>query len=300
MRWLLHAVITLVTLQWPATGMVPVRPAAMVRPVLPTPAIVAAAAPAPAVAVGGAVARDVTTGQVLFQHGATAVYPLASLTKLMTALVVLDQHPDWSALVTIQASDQRPGGRVVLVPNEQVTVRDLFQVMLVSSSNEAAVALARSTGLPLPAFARAMNVKADALGLESFILVDPAGLEPQNVGNARDVATLLAVALESPELNAALQERSYTFTIHNTGASRRVESTNHLLNAPVTSGLQIVGGKTGYLEEVGYNLVVAVEVEGHRVTLAVLSAASAEERWRETLRLARWVFASYRWPTLGG
>src|SRR3989338_7361861 len=90
---------------------------------------------------------DEKTGTVLYQKNPNQVLPIASITKLMTALVFLDTKPDWKMEIEILDSDQRPGGMVYLLPGERVKVKDLFNLMLVASANEAAIALVRQTGL---------------------------------------------------------------------------------------------------------------------------------------------------------
>lgn len=299
LRWLGQLALSLFAFSVPVTVSLPRTPT-IVRPTPPAPTR-AAAATLPTLEATASAVVDVRTGAVLFEHAARRPLPLASITKLMTALVVADRSPDWDQVVTMQEADQRSGGVVLLAPGEQISVRDLFAVMLVASSNEAAVALSRSTGLSQPAFVAAMNHQADALGLASLQFVDAAGLEAGNVGNARDVAQLGRNVLGNPAIAEAMVEPALTFTIRNTGERRTAIATNRLFElTPANAGLTLRGGKTGYLEEVGYNFVSLVDQAGNTISVALLGANSADGRWQESLGLSRWIFASYQWPKLGG
>jgi D-alanyl-D-alanine carboxypeptidase len=169
-------------------------------------------------------------------------------------------------------------------------------MMLVGSVNNAAMALARSTGLTNEAFIAKMNVKAGELGLKNTIFSDPTGLLPENQSTARDVAKLLAKAMESEEIKKAVVQKRYIFSPVGSRKTYYVKSTNELLwsfinEAPYT----FIGGKTGYIEESGYNLAVEVERGGHRVVIVVLGSASAEDRFKEIKGLADWTFENYQW-----
>ncbi len=298
-RWFGQIFVTLLTLSFPAALSLPQQPL-IVQSMATAPRRVAVTAIQPKVQASAVAAIDGSTGALLLAQAADTPLPLASLTKLMTALVVVENQPDWPALVTIQASDQRSGGQVVLEPGERVSRYDVFQLMLVASSNEAAVSLARSTGLSHQAFVAAMHRKAIALGLSSLRFVDVAGLEAGNAGTARDVARLGQAALRYPEILEAVQRQSYAVTIRNTGETRRAAATNQLFELmPPLDELHVVGGKTGYLDEVGYNYFVAFMQDGHAVSLAFLGVPTAEARWQESLRVGHWIFANYRWPRSG-
>lgn len=300
-HWFGYVLASLVALLAPAAISLPSVPSVTVRPEVAPPAVLAHRPAIPALAASGLAVVDFASGATIYQRAGGVPHPLASVTKLMTALVVADRHPDWEALVTVSDTDGRGGGRVALKAGEQVSTRDLFGVMLMASSNEAAVALARSTGLTLQAFTAAMNRTALTLGLRRTRFVDPAGLEPGNIGSADDMARLAQAAVRQPTIAAALRQASLTLTIRNTGEVRTVASTNLLLQRAVPDNRPVpVGGKTGYLDESGYNLVMVFEHLGHQIGVAVLGAPSAVARWEESAQLAQWVFASYRWPALGG
>lgn len=239
---------------------------------------------------------DRDAGEILFEKNSRDKISLASLTKLMTALVVLDENPDWDKTIKLVRADDRDGGIVYARSPEVVTVNDLFQMTLVGSVNNAAMALVRSTGITSEGFVAKMNAKAGELGLKNTIFADPTGLMPENQGTARDVAKLLAGAMEKEEIKKAVIQKKYVFNPVGSEKTYYVKSTDELLWSFLNEApYAFVGGKTGYIEESGYNLAVEVERDGHRVVIVVLGSASAEDRFREIKGLADWTFENYQW-----
>jgi D-alanyl-D-alanine carboxypeptidase len=172
-------------------------------------------------------------------------------------------------------------------------VKDLFNAMLVASSNNSAVALARSTGFSQEEFASLMNNKALELGMNDSSFVEPTGLDPQNVSTAADIIKLAEAALDRPEITDATSQSEYTFSVLNTDRTYTLENTDRLLN----SYLDIKSGKTGYLDEAGYCLVSNVRGSGgQEVLVAVLGSESEESRFQEVKALAQWSYDNYIWP----
>lgn len=245
----------------------------------------------------GAVVIDWKSGAVLTEKNADEALPIASISKLLTAVVVADHTKDWDGVVTIQADDERPGGVAYLLPGERVRIADLFNLSLVASSNGATIALARSTGLSPQQFAAEMNAAAARIGMDASSFVEPTGLDPHNVASARDVAILVRKALGYAEIAAAVQRPAYEFTAL-TGRSVHVRSTDELLGALTgEEGMKLLGGKTGYLEEAGYCFGAAAESEdNHRIVAVVLGAPSKDERFNQVHSLMAWTFGAYDWP----
>ncbi|MEK7168059.1 MAG: serine hydrolase, partial [Patescibacteria group bacterium] len=133
---------------------------------------------------------DQDSKKILFEKNSGQVRSIASLTKLMTALVFLDNNPGWEKEITMDSSDMRPGGQTQLMAGEKLTARDAFFAMLVGSANEAAVALSRYTGLSEQDFISQMNIKAEALGMSGAVFKDVTGLDPDNQASAVDVMFL--------------------------------------------------------------------------------------------------------------
>lgn len=244
-----------------------------------------------------AVVVDWATGTALFEKDADEALSIASITKLMTALVVVADSPEWQKEIEVLASDERPGGIPYLVPGEVVTVENLFNVSLVASGNGATVALARSTGLTEEEFAAKMNEMAAKIGMTRAHFVDPTGLDPENVASARDVALLIRTALANPEIQAAAMRQSYSFRAK-TGLNHAVRSTDELLGSFLdTAPYKFMGGKTGYLVEAGYCFGANAENgQGNRVVAVVLGASSKDLRFKEVKTLIYWAFDAYTWP----
>ncbi len=239
---------------------------------------------------------DKAAGEILFDKNSGEKLSLASLTKLMTALVILDEKPEWGKYIKLAYADNREGGIVYARPPEEVTMENLFKMMLVGSVNNAAAAIARSTGMTEEAFVVKMNNKARELDMNNTIFVDPTGLLPENKSTARDIAKLLANALDREEIKEAVVQKKYIFSPRKSSNTYYVKSTNELLwsflnEEPYT----LIGGKTGYIEESGYNLAVEVEREGHKIVAVVLGSASAEDRFKEVKGLTDWTFENYKW-----
>jgi len=239
---------------------------------------------------------DEGTGTVLFAKNPQEKTSLASLTKLMTALVFLDKNPGWDKVIRLTRTDDREGGIVYARSPEEVTVKDLFNMAMVGSVNNAAIALARSTGLEQKDFVAEMNKRAEELDLKDTIFVDPTGLLPENKGTARDVARLIAAALEREEVRAATLQKRYVFNPANSEKTYYVKSTDELLWSFLNDDpYNFIGGKTGYIEESGYNLAVEVVRGGHKIIAIVLGSATTEDRFKEIKGLVDWTFVNYRW-----
>ncbi len=243
---------------------------------------------------------DWETGAVLFEKNAGQPLPIASLTKLMTALVVLDGRPDWRRTVIMTEDDQQIGDLPMLLPGEEFAVGDLFNLSLIASSNDAAVALARSTGLSRDEFLGRMNALAGEMGMERAEFHDVTGLDPRNVAAARDVALLVRKALSVEEIRKTVRLQSYEYAPIN-GPKRRARSTDQLLDSFLSRPpFDFLGGKTGYIDEAGYCFGAAAQNgDGDRVVAVVLGAANKDERFREVKKLIYWAFDAFAWPGRG-
>ncbi len=209
---------------------------------------------------------------ILIAKQARLQMPPASITKLMTALVFLEHNPGWKKKMTIVPSDDAEPARIPFVKKEEVSVYDLFMGMLVGSNNNAAKALARSTGMSEAAFLSAMNAKAARLRMYHTTFFDASGLDVRNNSTAEDIAHLANVAFRQKDISAALSVKSYVIK----GAHRTysVKTTNALLVSA-----QEVRGKTGYIDESGYNFVGRATIGATTATIAVLGASTSAERF---------------------
>jgi D-alanyl-D-alanine endopeptidase (penicillin-binding protein 7) len=228
---------------------------------------------------------DEQTGRVLFQKNQERVMPIASLTKLVTAMVLLDTDPDWDRTIEILPEDVKNSSRTRIVSREEMTIRDLIHAALMSSDNVATKALARTCGLTREEFVGRMNQKADSMGLTGTHFVEPTGLSEQNVATAEGCARLLRAAAANPIVSAIMQKQSYSFRSNR--KAHNLVSTNRLLH----SKWRVTAGKTGYITESGYCLVTSVEAPtGSDITAVVLGAPSNALRFAEARRILDWTF----------
>lgn len=250
--------------------------------------------PFPAITARSAAVVDAETGVLLGEKNKDAIQPIASVTKLMTALVFLDTNPSWQNVITMERSDNRPGGALFVYPGEQLVLYDLFMTMLVGSANNAAVALARVTHLSLEEFSASMNERAQAMGLSATHFTEPTGLHAGNVSSALDLVRLGWKAFANPSLREALTATEHVFVTTNTHVRHRVKTTDDLLFAR-NNGYTIVGAKTGFTNEAGYTFLVEAKQGQKQVIVAVLGASTEEDRFHDADTLIRWAFEKYAW-----
>lgn len=220
---------------------------------------------------------------------------IASITKIMTALVFLDNNPGWDLDYTIKREDLVSGGRVHLFLGDTVKLRDLFKTALIASDNGAALALARSTGLSDEQFITEMNKKAFDLGLMQSNFVDPTGLSSDNISNAKDVARLARVALYQDDIAEAISYANYSFRTQQ-GRLKFLESTDLLIENQDNSSFKSLGGKTGYTEAAGYSFVARFQDEMNRdLIVVVLNSGGRNDRFAQAQNLAAWAFNHCSW-----
>lgn len=226
---------------------------------------------------------DDAQGTVLGGQNGGETRSIASLSKLMTALVFLDTNPDWARLISYQRSDERAGARLRVRIGDVFSVRDAFSVMLIGSANNATMAVVHSTGLSVPEFVRRMNAKAASLGLSHTHFVEPTGLNAQNVSTASEYALLAHEAFLHDDIVRVSEKQSYRFTTRNTKRTHTIKNTNELL----FRNPSVLAGKTGYIDEAGYCLVVKTTPggTGESTIIVVLGNATSSGRFRDMERL---------------
>ena len=193
----------------------------------------------PDVRAEAAIIFDPETGRVLWSENAHDQRSIASITKVMTALVFLEDDPDLTQTVTVTRADTRRASTTYLRTNEKLTLHDVLNVTLVASDNAGARVLADHSHGGIDAFVERMNEKAIELGLEDTHFADPSGLDPDNVSSAYDLSRLIAFAGHDARIAAIMQQPDYQFS---TSRRRlvRVRNTNKLVGQ-----LDVVSGKTG-------------------------------------------------------
>jgi D-alanyl-D-alanine endopeptidase (penicillin-binding protein 7) len=242
----------------------------------------------PDVRAAAAIIFNPETGQVLWSENAQDKRSIASITKVMTAMVFLEDNPDLTQEITIERGDVYAASTTFLRTNERVSLNNVLHLTLIASDNAAARALARVSHGGTAAFIERMNEKALELGLESTTFADPSGLNPENVSSAYDLSRLISFAsadermapiMRTPEYRVATSRRS--FTIH---------STNRLL---LGGEMDVMGGKTGFISKAGYCLATLLRVPqaqgNQQVAVVVLGASSNMGRFWETRHLMNWL-----------
>jgi len=233
---------------------------------------------------------DTKNKQILFGKQEYEKKPIASISKLMAAVVFLEHNPGWDSIVEIQGDDEVGGARLSLSPGESLIVKDLFNASLVASTNNGIMALARSTGLSQDEFVKIMNQKAKELKMRQTNFVEPTGMNPQNVSTAYDLSLLIAEAFKKPEIMEAVKFPAYSFQTQE-GRDLRVINTDILLDSFLNSnGYEIVGAKTGFLPESGYCLATQIKKADREIITVVLDSATINDRFLDTKGLAFWAF----------
>ncbi len=214
-------------------------------------------------------------GNVLLSKNSSQRLPIASITKLMTALVFLEHNPGWNTSITFTAADDTIPAKFYLKAGDQITVKDAFYGTLVSSKNNAAKMLARSTGLSKAQFAQKMNEKAKVLGMKDTVFVEPTGLSEGNISTAKDLALLTKEAYKQfPVLQAATTK---TYGFHTLKYDTVISTKNS--NALLGKVKEVRAGKTGYTEEAGFSMVAQGEQNNGTLTVALLGAPDDSTRF---------------------
>ncbi len=238
---------------------------------------------------------DPDSQTILAEQNSEKEWPIASLTKLMSALVSLDFYPKWETVVTMRERWFRVGGFEYWRPGDQASVRDLFMMSLAASSNTATMGMVEQTGLPQDEFVKRMNDKALKLQMYHTHFSEPTGLEPTNISTAREFANLVRLALERSEIREALLVRSYELGSM-VGKKRNVRVTDKLLSMGLDNpDYHLLGGKTGYLEESLYNMASIAEYDGHKLVVVVFGSKTSDERFADVKKLFQWGFDNFKW-----
>jgi len=229
---------------------------------------------------------DQQTNEVLLRKNDSAVLPVASLTKLMTGLVVADANLDMAEMITITQDDvdTLKGSRSRLMVGATLTRGELMHLALMSSENRAAHALGRTFPGGLNEFVQLMNRKANELGMRDTRYVEPTGLSSENRSSARDLALLVSAAYQRPILRDLSTSPGYEVDVGR--RTLQYNNSNRLVKSPDWEiGLQ----KTGYISEAGRCLVMQAKIAGRQLILVFLDATNKLGRLQDAERVRRWV-----------
>lgn len=234
-----------------------------------------------------ALVLDVTNSQVLFAKRADAPAPIASITKLITSLVVLGGKQPLDEILEITDEDRSIKSSFSrLAVGTHLSRADLLHLALMSSENRAAHALGRNYPGGIDAFVHAMNAKAWELGMTNSHFVDPTGLSSENVASAEDLSKLVLAAAQNPVIREYSTDRGYTVPV-----GRRLVSF-HNTNALVANpDWNVIVQKTGFINEAGRCMVMQTSIEGRKVVIVLLNSDGKYTRVADAKRVRKWIEA---------
>jgi D-alanyl-D-alanine endopeptidase (penicillin-binding protein 7) len=253
--------------------------------------VVASTARAPGIHAAHALVYDEVEGRIVYERDADRQVPIASITKLMTAMVVLDARLDPAETIVIQEDDKsavKPA-RSRFAVGSAASRGDVLRLALMASDNRAALSLARTYPGGTGAAVAAMNAKAASLGLSSTRFADPSGLDPGNVSTARDLVMVVRAALKYPAIQEATTTRE--FALHTSRGIVRFGNTDGLLRR---HDWHIQLSKTGYINEAGRCLVLHAQIAGRAMTLVFLGAQGKYSAIADAVRVRQWLEAGAR------
>ena len=242
---------------------------------------------------GAALVLDTTHSSVLYSRNAEVAMPIASITKLMTALVIMDAQQPLDEPIEIGAEDRssRRGSRSRLVPGTRLTRGDLMHLALMASENRAAHALGRAYPGGLAACVSAMNARARALGMTSAHFVEPTGLSDENVASPEDLSKLVMAAAKVPEISEYSTDRVYVVRVGRRMV--RFGTTDSLVTRP---DWKIQVQKTGYISEAGRCLVIQTVIDDRTVVIVLLNSYGKRTRVADARRIRKWMEAKLTSP----
>ncbi|WVH10095.1 MAG: Murein-DD-endopeptidase [Fluviibacter phosphoraccumulans EoVTN8] len=231
---------------------------------------------------------DMQNGEAVYQKNATQIVPIASITKLMTAMVMLDAHLPMNEefYITEDDVDTLKGSRSRLAVGTQLTRQEALLLALMSSENRAAHALGRNYPGGIPAFAAAMNRKAQELGMTNSRFLDPTGLNSGNVSTARDLAKMVTAASKYSQIREASTTSEAKFDVR--GRMQEYRNTNPLVRS---DDWDIGVTKTGFIREAGKCLVMQAKVNNRPMVFVLLDSEGSMTRMGDANRLKKWAEA---------
>jgi D-alanyl-D-alanine endopeptidase (penicillin-binding protein 7) len=249
----------------------------------------------PRVSSGSAIVVTVPVGQVLFEKDADVVRPIASISKLMSAIVYEEQcshlKPDnFHKMTTLSRELAKGGDKSRLTTGWSFTYEDILKAALMRSDNRAMPALMEACGMRLQEFVFYMNLKAKQLGMSQTSFAEPNGLSKFNVSTARDVTRLIFESVRHPRLAKIMQTREDVITAYKDARSImvKIRNTDHLIGR---SNIDVIGGKTGYTDIARYCFTVMtrfMDVEP-AISMVFLGAEGKETRFGDFGRIQRWL-----------
>lgn len=231
------------------------------------------------------------TGETLYAKSTNIPTPIASVTKLMTAMVLLDQHLPMDENISVNEGDidTLKGTSSRLRMGTTLSRRDMLQLALMSSENRAASALARTSSIGMAAFVVAMNTKAAELGMAHTHFSDPTGLNSENVSTAEDLVKMVKAAYQYPEIRAITTTPQYDVPVNGYRRPLEFRNTNILVR---NGGWDIGLSKTGYINEAGRCLVMQAQIADQPLIIVLLDSWGKYTRIGDAQRIRKWMESS--------
>jgi serine-type D-Ala-D-Ala endopeptidase (penicillin-binding protein 7) len=250
----------------------------------------------PDVRAEAAIIYNPENGQVLWESNSQNQRSIASITKVMTAVVFLENDPDLSETVVVTPADVRAASTTYLRSGYVMTKNDVLHLMLIASDNAAARVLARVSPLGSAAFIKRMTEKARELGLTNTTYADSSGLLADNVSSAYDMAKLITIASADERISSIMRKQYHSVAVGR--QTIQVHSTNRLV---MQGDVDVQAGKTGFISKAGYCLATLLRLPqgGPQVAVVILGAKSNAGRFMETRHLFDWL-SSKASDLLGG
>ena len=235
-----------------------------------------------------ALVLDQSNSKVLFEKNSNIALPIASITKLMTSMVVVESHQNMDEIIEVTDGDidHEKNTHSRLRIGSQLSRANMLHIALMSSENRAASALGRNYPGGITAFVAAMNAKAKLLGMNDTHYVDSTGLSSHNVASAHDLAKLVMAARQHPVICQYSTDTKYV--VEPGGPALQYSNSNHLVANPSWEiGLQ----KTGYINEAGRCLVMQANIEGRPIVMVFLDSKGKQSRLADAGRVRKWIEA---------
>jgi len=247
----------------------------------------------PIINAGAAVLLSDQSKYPLYSKNASQSVPIASITKIMTAAVVLDIYKLEDVIKVSKESTQVIGSVIGLEVDEQITVENLLYGLLVNSGNDAAVTLATSKTTQ-EQFVAKMNAKALELGLTQSSFKDPAGLDDNGRSTANDIAMIFSYMLKNPTFTKMIGTAEYEISSTDGTIKHQLKNSNRMINGEMPFD-GVIGGKTGFTPEAGHGLVCAAQRDGNTIVAVILNtqSSSVTASAQENRKLLEWGFESF-------
>jgi len=247
--------------------------------------------PPPNIGAKAVLVIETHSNEALYSQNVWETFPIASLTKLMTALIVKEKA-NLDEVVTVGPIIHKVGGSEMgLKEGEKISIHNLLKGLLITSGNDAAMVLGEAVAGSPEAFVELMNQRKHGLGLESTQFVDPAGIQNGNVSSAFEIAHLAKHVFKDPLLQSIMREKEAIVTSADGKYTHVLSNTNRLLGTDI--GERIIAGKTGTTPLAGQCLISFIGNESDRTTMTVILGSS--NRYEEMKKLIEWVDKTFIW-----